>query len=305
MKAFVFPGQGSQFVGMGKDFSLEFWQAREVFKEADEALSFPLSKLCFEGPIEELELTLNTQPAILTTSVAILRVLESLGERPEIVLGHSLGEYSATVCAGGIDFSDAVKVVRERGRLMQDAVPVGIGKMAAVLGLEDQVVREICTQVAGEETVSPATLNAPSQVVISGHALAVDRACKLAHEKGARKVVYLPVSAPFHCSLMKPAKDSLSENLNSIRFRDLDVPLINNVDALPITKAMEVKSSLIRQVTEAVQWNASVRKLGCLGVVSATEIGPGKVLKGLIRRIDRRIQVCSIGTISQVEQQYV
>ncbi len=301
MKAFVFPGQGSQFAGMGKDFFRAFREARKVFEEADEALSFPLSRLCFEGPSDELALTENTQPAVLATSVAVLRVVESLGERAAIVAGHSLGEYSAIVCAEGMDFADAVRVVRQRGRLMQDAVPVGIGAMAALLGLDDREVREICVEVAEGETLSPANLNGPGQVVIAGHASAVDRAGGVARERGA-KVFPLPVSAPFHCALMSPAQEGLARVLEPVQFRDLKVPLINNADASRITKAAEVKASLVRQVTSPVRWNESILELVRLGVGTATEIGPGRVLTGLIRRIDRSLRTGPVGTVAQVEQ---
>ncbi len=300
MKAFVFPGQGSQSPGMGKDLCETFPCAREVFDEADVALSFPLSKLCFEGPAEELTLTENTQPAVLTASIAALRVLEDRGKRADIVAGHSLGEYSAVVCAGGLSFADAVRVVRERGRFMQEAVPVGKGAMAAVLGLEAELVSRICVDTADSEVVSPANLNAPGQVVIAGHVAAVERASRLAQERGAQRVLRLPVSAPFHCALMKPARERLAVVLQGVEFRDLRVPLVNNVEAVAVTTAAEVRESLIRQVTSAVLWSKSVRELARLGVEAAVEVGPGRVLAGLIRRIDRSIQIQSIGTSAQV-----
>ena len=302
MKAFVFPGQGSQSPGMGKDLYENFTSAREVFDEADAALCFPLSKLCFEGRAEELRLTENTQPAVLTASIASLRVLEGRGKRADVVAGHSLGEYSAVVCAGGMSFADAVRVVRERGRFMQEAVPVGKGAMVAVLGLEAEVVFQICEETAAAEVVSPANLNAPGQVVIAGHVAAVERASSLAQERGAQRVLRLPVSAPFHCSLMKPAQERLAAVLQRVEFRDLRVPLVNNVDAVAVTSAAEVRESLIRQVTSAVRWSESVSELVRLGVKAAVEVGPGRVLAGLIRRIDRSIQIQSIGTLAQVEK---
>lgn len=287
---------------MGKDFVRDFREAREVFEEADEALGFPLSRLCFEGPTEDLALTENTQPAVLATSLAILRVVESMGKRADIVAGHSLGEYSAIVCAGGMGFSDAMRVVRLRGRFMQEAVPFGLGAMAAILGLGDEQVREICREAAEGETLSPANFNAPGQVVVSGHTAAVDRACRLARERGAKRVLTLSVSAPFHCALMESARERLAQTLQPVRFRDLQVPLINNADASRITTATEVKASLIRQVTAPVRWNESIRKLIRLGVENAFEIGPGRVLTGLIRGIDRSIRTGPVGTIAQVEQ---
>ena len=302
MKAFVFPGQGSQSPGMGKDLYETFQCAREVFDEADAALSFPLSKLCFEGPAEELMLTENTQPAVLTASIAALRVLEDRGKRADVVAGHSLGEYSAIVCAGGLSFADAIRVVRERGRFMQEAVPVGKGAMAAVLGLDAELVFQICTDAAGSEVVSPANLNAPGQVVIAGHVAAVERASRLAQERGAQRVLRLPVSAPFHCALMKPARERLAAVLHDVEFRDLSVPLVNNVEAVAVTSATEVRENLIRQVTSAVRWSESVCELVRLGVEAAVEVGPGRILRGLIRRIDRSIQIQSIGTSAQVEE---
>ncbi len=302
MKAFVFPGQGSQSPGMGKDLYEAFPCAREVFDEADAALSFPLSRLCFAGPAEELTLTENTQPAVLTASIASLRVLEDRGQRADVVAGHSLGEYSAVVCAGGMSFGDAVRVVRERGRFMQEAVPVGKGAMAAVLGLDAELVSQICVDTADSEVVSPANLNAPGQVVIAGHVAAVGRASRLAQKRGAQRVLRLSVSAPFHCALMRPAQERLAAVLQGVEFRDLRVPLVNNVDAVPVTGAAEVRENLIRQVTSVVRWSESVRELVRLGVEAAVEVGPGRVLTGLIRRIDRSIQMQSIGTSAQVEK---
>ncbi len=287
---------------MGRDLYETFPCAREVFDEADEALSFPLSKICFEGPAEELMLTENTQPAVLTASVASLRVLEYRGKRADVVAGHSLGEYSAVVCAGGLSFADAVRIVRERGKFMQEAVPVGKGAMAAVLGLDAELVSQICVDSADSEVVSPANLNAPDQVVISGHVAAVERASRLAKQRGAQRVLRLPVSAPFHCALMKPARERLATVLRGVEFRDLRVPLVSNVEAVAVTSAADVRENLIRQVTSAVRWSESIRELVRLGVEGAVEVGPGRVLAGLIRRIDRSIQIQSIGTSAQVEE---
>ena len=287
---------------MGKDLYESFSSAREVFDEADAALSFPLSNLCFEGPAEKLALTEHTQPAVLTVSIAALRVLEGLGERPDIVAGHSLGEYSAVVGAGGMSFADAVRVVRERGRFMQEAVPVGQGAMAAVMGLEVEAVARICKECAAAEVVSPANLNAPGQVVIAGDIAAVERASSLARERGAKHVLRLPVSAPFHCALMKPAQERLATVLRQVEFRDLELPLVSNVDAVAATSAAEIRENLIRQVTSAVRWSESVREMVRLGVQAAVEVGPGRVLAGLIRRIDRSIQVRSVATPEQVQE---
>ena len=302
MRAFVFPGQGSQSPGMGKDLCERFLSARHVFEEADAALSFPLSKLCFDGPADELALTEHTQPAVLTVSIAVLRVLEERGQRADIVAGHSLGEYSAVVCAGGLSFADAVRIVRERGRFMQEAVPVGEGSMAAVLGLDEEAVSRICADTAGSEVVAPANLNAPGQTVIAGHVAAVERASHLARQRGAQHVLRLPVSAPFHCALMKPARERLAALLEGVEFRDLRIPLVNNVEAVAVTDASEVRENLIRQVTSAVRWSESVRELVRLGVEAVVEVGPGRVLAGLIRRIDPSIPIQSMGTPAQVEK---
>lgn len=285
--AFLFPGQGSQAVGMGKELAAMYPVARETFDEADAALGYKISELCFEGPEERLKLTEITQPAILTVSVAAQRVLREKGITPNYVAGHSVGEYAANVAAGTFDFADAVRVARNRGRYMQEAVPVGEGAMAAILGMKAEDVRALCQEAAQGAVVEPANNNSPEQVVISGHAFAVQRAAELAKERGAKKTVMLQVSAPFHCSLLKPAQDQLERDLNAIQFHDPEVPVIANIDAEPRTSAAAAREALIRQATGAVQWERSIQKLISLGVDTFIEVGPGKVLCGLMRQIDR------------------
>ena len=290
--AFVFPGQGSQYVGMGKDLCAQFAVAKQTFAEADEALGSRLSELCFYGPEGDLKLTENTQPAILTTSVAALRVLESeTAMRPAFVAGHSLGEYSALVAVDALQFRDAVTVVRERGSLMQQAVPAGAGAMAVVLGLETQAVRELC-EVAGEgETVSPANYNGSGQVVIAGAKPAVARAMALAKERGAKRVLDLSVSAPFHCQLMQPAAEGLRNVLSKVEIHSFHIGVITNVEADVNLDASRVKSLLIEQAVRPVRWEESVKKIAALGCNRAVEIGPGKVLKGLMKRIVPALEV--------------
>lgn len=291
MQAFVFPGQGSQYPGMGKDLADKFDEARQVFEAADEALGFPLSQLCFEGPEEELRLTEQTQPAMLTVSIALFRILESQNDLPDFVAGHSVGEYAALVAAGGLDFQDAVRLVRQRGRFMQEAVPVGDGAMAAILGLNLSDVRDICREAALDDIVSPANINSADQIVISGHRQAVERAIELAKTRGARKALPLPVSAPFHCELMKPAEERLSRVIEKISFQDLRVPLINNVAARQVNQASAARAGLIQQVSSPVLWSDSIERLVELGVSNFVEVGPGKVLRGLIRRIAPSVTV--------------
>ena len=288
-KAFVFPGQGSQYPGMGKDLYDKYPTARRAFEEADEALGFPLSKLCFEGTEEDLQLTENTQPAILTTSVAAFRVLEEKGCLPDFVAGHSLGEYSALVAAGGLNLRDAVMLVRKRGKYMQEAVPVGVGAMAALLGLESEQARAVCAQAAGNQIVSAANLNSSSQVVIAGHREAVERAMVLAKEAGAKRAIMLAVSAPFHCVLLQPAADRLKHDIDACEFADLRFPLITNVDAKPIETADAARNSLERQVTMPVRWQESVQWMLEQNVRTFVETGPGKVLLGLIRTADKSV----------------
>ena len=301
MQAFIFPGQGSQYPGMGQQAAEAFDEARQVFAEADEALGFSLSQLCFSGSQEELALTEKTQPAVLTTSIALYRVLESRGEQPDFVAGHSLGEYSALVAAGSLSFQDAVRLVHERGRLMQEAVPVGEGAMSAILGLPLDEVEEICRQAAQGEVVSPANVNAPTQIVIAGHEKAVARAGELARERGARRVLSLAVSAPFHCSLMKPAEIRLAELLRQTLVGDLGVPMVNNVEARMITSGEEARSGLIRQVSSAVLWTRCVQGLVEAGVSKFVEVGPGKVLSGLVKKIAPSVEVTNIENLEQLK----
>ena len=290
--AFVFPGQGSQYVGMGKDLSAEFALARETFAEADDALGFSLSGLCFAGPEADLKLTENTQPAILAASIAALRVLEAETPlRPAFVAGHSLGEYSALVAVGALKFSDAVRVVRERGRLMQQAVPEGQGAMAVVLGLEMDAVRALCADAARGEVVSPANFNGAGQVVIAGGKSAVQRAMALAKERGAKRVLDLPVSAPFHCQLMQPAAEGLERTLRDVAVQPFDIGVITNAEADVNRSAERVKSLLIEQAVRPVRWEESVKKLVALNCQRAIEIGPGKILKGLMTRIERNMEL--------------
>ncbi|HET7220107.1 MAG TPA: ACP S-malonyltransferase [Vicinamibacterales bacterium] len=299
MIAFVFPGQGAQKVGMGKALADQFPVCRETFAEADAALGEPLSRLCFEGPEDRLQLTEYTQPAILAVSVAATRLIESRGLRPALAAGHSLGEYSAHVAAGTLSFADALRTVRQRGRFMQDAVPVGDGAMAAILGLDGDGVQRACDAARAElgaRVVSPANFNAPGQVVIAGHADAVARAGALAKAAGAKRVIPLAVSAPFHCALMKPAEDRLAPILQALPAHDPRIPVVANVDAEPKRTASEAIDALIRQVSSPVRWEAVVKRLIADGVTTFVELGPGTVLAGLIKKIDRATTVVSVET---------
>lgn len=289
--AYVFPGQGSQSPGMGKSLVENFPAAREVFEEVDEALGFSISNLCFEGPAEELQLTENTQPAILTVSIAARRVMEAEGfPPPDYVAGHSLGEYSALVAAGSLTLTDAVRTVRNRGRYMQEAVPAGTGAMAAVIGASLADIEKVCREVSNEEICAPANINASNQVVIAGHTAAVERAMARLKEIGARKVVQLKVSAPFHCALMMPAQERLSSDLARLHLDDLRIPLVSNVDAAETRKAQDARDGLVRQVSSPVRWLESVEFLIRKGVSSFVEVGPGKVLTGLLRQINRDVK---------------
>jgi [acyl-carrier-protein] S-malonyltransferase len=293
--AFVFPGQGSQYAGMGKDFCDRFAPARDTFAEADDALGFKLSRLCFEGPEDELKLTENTQPAILTASIAILRVLQKeYSIEPFCVAGHSLGEYSALVAAGALAFRDAVRVVRERGRLMQQAVPAGQGAMAVILGLEATAVESLCAETAEGEVVSPANLNGGGQIAIAGAKPAVIRAMARAKERGAKRVLELPVSAPFHCALMRPAAEGLEKVLADVEVKPFSIGVITNVEAEINNDASRVKSLLVRQAVSPVRWEESVKRLEALAPDRVLEIGPGKVLTGLIKRISPKLNVDNI-----------
>jgi [acyl-carrier-protein] S-malonyltransferase len=292
--AFVFPGQASQYSGMGKELAEKYPVARAVFDEADQALGFSLSKLCFEGTEDDLKLTANTQPAILTVSVAAGRVLAEKGIAPDFVAGHSLGEYSALVAAGSVKFADAVKLVHKRGTYMQEAVPAGQGAMAAIMGLSPAVVQDACKRAAEGEICSPANLNSPEQTVISGHAGAVKRAVEIASQLGAKRSMVLPVSAPFHSALMMPAQEKLEKDLNAAEFEDLQVPLVTNVDADSIRQGEEARSALIRQVTMPVRWEESMRMLLDEGVNTFVEVGPGRVLTGLMRQIERSVATLNV-----------
>jgi len=304
--AFLFPGQGSQTVGMGKELADNYPAARQTFEEADEALGHKLSEVCFAGPEEKLRLTEITQPAILTASVAAWRVLQEKGGTSDLaagyVAGHSLGEYSAHVAAGTLKFADAVRTVRNRGKYMQEAVPVGVGAMAAILGMSLDKVNEIASAAAQREVCQTANINSPEQIVISGNAGAVERAIKLAHERGAKKAVSLPVSAPFHCSLMQPAQDRLAEDLRTLRFQDPACAVVSNVDAAVVVSAQAAREALIRQVTGTVRWAPSLRLLIDKGVSLFIEVGPGKVLWGLMRQIDRSKTCATVGDEASLQK---
>ena len=300
--AFLFPGQGSQSVGMGKLLSEAFPESRRVFETADAALGFSLSELCFGGPEQELQLTANTQPAILTTSIAALRPLRERGVRPSWVAGHSLGEYSALVAAGSLDLAETVRLVRRRGEYMQEAVPVGEGAMAAILALDLSDVEEACREAAEGEVVVPANINGPGQVVIAGHTAAVDRAIRLCQAAGARMAVRLPVSAPFHSPLMKPAQERLALDLEKISFSDPEVPLVTNVDAHPARSAEQCRQALVRQVSARVRWRECIERLIREGVTTMVEVGPGKVLSGLVRKIDKTIQMLNVEDPASLER---
>ena len=292
--AFVFPGQASQYPGMAKELAENYPAARAVFDEADKALGFSISKMCFEGSEEDLKLTANTQPAILTCSVATARILAEKGIGPDFVAGHSLGEYSALVAAGSLKFFDAVQLVRKRGTYMQEAVPAGEGAMAAIMGLSPAVVTDACKRAAQGRVCSPANLNSPEQTVISGHADAVKRAVEIASQSGAKRAVVLPVSAPFHCALMMPAQERLEKDLRKTEMGPLRVPLVTNVDADTETSGEEARDALIRQVTMPVRWEESMRELIDEGVDTFVEVGPGRVLTGLLRQIERSVATLNV-----------
>jgi [acyl-carrier-protein] S-malonyltransferase len=288
--AFVFPGQGSQTVGMGRNLASSYASAGAVFAEADSVLGFSLSRLCFEGPAEELTLTENTQPAILTVSTAAATVLRENGYQPDYVAGHSLGEFSALVAAGALRFADALRLVRLRGRFMQEAVPVGVGAMAALLKLPAGILTRIVEEAGQGEVLSPANLNSPDQVVVAGHAGAVKRSIEMAKAAGARKALLLPVSAPFHCPLMAPAQDRLKAELDATEFRNLSIPLVNNWQAQLVNTAEEARAGLFHQVPNPVRWEETIRLLASLGVTKFIEAGPGTVLTGLLRSIDPALE---------------
>ena len=305
-RAFVFPGQGSQAVGMGRELAEAFAPARHVFQEVDDALNQRLSRLMFEGPESDLTLTENAQPALMAVSLAVVRVLQdeggiALAERADFVAGHSLGEYSALAAAGALDLADAARLLKRRGQAMQAAVPVGEGAMAALLGLDLEVAREVAAAAAEGEVCDPANDNAPGQVVVSGHRAAVERAIALAAEKGAKRAILLPVSAPFHCALMAPAADAMAEALAAIVLQPPLIPLIANVTAEPVREPEAIRRLLVQQVTGLVRWRESVLAMKAAGVESLVELGAGKVLTGLARRIDRELAATAVGTPADVE----
>jgi len=302
--AVLFPGQGSQAVGMGRDLADRWPEAAEVFTAADAALEARLSELCWQGPEEDLRLTENTQPALLTHALAAWQVLADRGLEVTAAAGHSLGEYSAVVASGGLSLEDAVRTVRERGRLMQLAVPVGEGAMAAVLGLEDDVVLAACGEAtdAGDGIVVAANFNSPGQVVIAGSAAAVDRAVILLKERGARRAMPLPVSAPFHSPLMAPAREGLTPVLSELDFKDLAIPVYRNVDAAPVLSGVEVRDGLIRQVDAPVMWSETIRRMRADGIDTFVEVGTGNVLSGLVRRIDKEAKCYQAGTVEGVQK---
>jgi [acyl-carrier-protein] S-malonyltransferase len=301
--AFLFPGQGSQYVGMGKDLRENFTIARQTFEEADEALKFHLARLCLDGPESDLKLTENTQPAILTVSIAVMRVVAAeTGITPSLLAGHSLGEYACLVTAGALSFIDAVKTVRLRGRFMQEAVPVGVGAMAAILGLERGQVEQLCTDCAEGQVLAPANYNCPGQIVISGHAEAVNRAAQKAKDLGARDAILLAVSAPFHCPLMRGAAERLAEALKSVAVHDLKTPVISNVEAEQYPSREQIKELLVTQVDHPVRWQESMEKMLAAGIEQFLELGPGKVLSGLMKRINRGAAIQSVEKTEQIKE---
>jgi [acyl-carrier-protein] S-malonyltransferase len=302
--AFIFPGQGAQYAGMGQELYDRYPEAKEVFDAADRALGFPLSALCFNGPEESLKLTENTQPAILTVSVAACRAFQKKGLQPNFVAGHSLGEYSALVAAGALRFEDGVALVRRRGRYMQEAVPAGTGAMAAILGMDLAGVESICERAAQGEVVAPANLNSDSQIVVAGHQGAVERAAAFAKEGGAKRAILLQVSAPFHCELLKPAEDRLAPELDACAFVDPLCPLVTNVDAQPIATAAAARDGLRRQVSRPVRWQQSVQWMIGQGVDTFVEFGPGKVLSGLVRATDKSVRTFNVEDEKSLENAF-
>src|SRR6056297_206105 len=303
MLTLVFPGQGSQYSGMGKDLAQNFPLAKQLFEEANDILGFDLSKLCFSGSEEDLKLTANTQPAILAVSIAALRVLrQEIELSPVYAAGHSLGEYSALVAAGVLSFADALTTVRQRGIFMQEAVPIGVGAMAAILGLEGEALEQLCLDASRGEVVAPANFNSPGQVVIAGHAAAVERAIALAAERGARRALKLSVSAPFHCALMAPAAQRLEQALAVVKVTPIAFPVVTNVEATCCDLPERVKPLLVKQVCAPVRWDASIEHCAALGVDRYLEVGPGKVLTGLIKRIQRGAALDQVGDAESLKR---
>ncbi len=301
--AFVFPGQGSQFVGMGQDFYDSMPEARKMYDEANEVLEKDLKSICFKGPDETLTLTENTQPAILVHSIIALKMLREHDIDCVLAAGHSLGEYSALVAAGAVSFRDAVRLVSLRGRFMQEAVPIGVGAMAAIIGIPVDRIRELCENATQkDQLVQPANLNSPEQTVIAGHKEAVEKVCDAAKEAGAKKAILLPVSAPFHCPLMKPAEIKLQQELEKTEFQDLSFPVITNVEANPNSKGAEAKEYLRQQVCSPVRWAETMKTIADQGVRTVIELGPGKVLSGLMRRFDKSIKCYQVNDIRSLEQ---
>ncbi len=298
--AFVFPGQGSQYVGMGKEFYEHFPLSRQVFEEVDQRLGATLSEICFNGPEEELKLTINTQPAILTTSVAILKIVESEGIKADFVAGHSLGEYSALVAAGALSYTDAAWLVRQRGAFMQEAVPPGEGTMAAIMGLNQDQVVALCREASDVGVVEPANYNCPGQIAIAGATPAVEKAIMLAKSYGAKRAVLLPVSGPFHSSLLRPASVKLKEVLEKVYISPAQIPVVANITAEITTDPAEIRQNLIDQVSGSVRWEQSMRKLTDLGVSVFVEIGPGKVLSGLIKKIAKDAEIYNIEDLASL-----
>ncbi len=301
--AFVFPGQGSQFVGMGKDFYDHVSSARKLLDEANEVLGCDLTSICFNGPEETLKLTENTQPALLVHSTMALKILRENGIDSVLAAGHSLGEFSALVSAGALQFKDAVRLVRLRGQFMQEAVPVGVGSMAAIIGLEIDTLQQLCDQISEDSCiVQPANLNSPVQIVIAGHKEAVEQVSEKALKAGAKKAVLLPVSAPFHSALMKPAEIKLQKELEQTEFYDLSYPVITNIEAKPITKGSEARSALVKQVCSPVRWSETMQVLVDQGIETVIELGAGKVLSGLIKRFNRGIKCYQVGDRESLSQ---
>lgn len=299
--ACIFPGQGAQYSGMGKEIAENYKEAMDIFDIASLRLGFDIKKLCFEGSEEELKKTENTQPAILTTSIAILEVLKSKGITPDVTAGLSLGEYSALVASNAISFSDAVAIVRKRGKYMQEAVPMGEGTMAAVLGMEKEDVIECLKMASGYGVVEAANYNCPGQIVIAGHTKAVEHACVLLKERGAKRAILLPVSAPFHSSLLKPAGDKLADELESLEVKDFDIPVVSNVNAKVIMNKNKIKQCLIEQVSSSILWEDSIRQMIDMGVDTFIEVGPGKSLSAFVKKIDKNVAVFNVEDLQSLE----